>query len=93
MAVVDNAEREVVVEFGVPLSRISLRLHPLNWIGEKCTHGASVGVSGLDGGSGMPMRVGVAMLSGLKSLKVVFFQCDVWREWFHCISKRISPQG
>jgi hypothetical protein len=34
MAVVDNAEREVVVEFGVPLSRISLGLHPLNWIGD-----------------------------------------------------------
>jgi hypothetical protein len=34
MAVVDNAEREVVVEFGVPLSRVSLGLHPLiNWTG------------------------------------------------------------
>jgi hypothetical protein len=80
MAVVDNAEREVVVEFGVPLSRVSFGLHPqLDW-GLKCTHGASVGVSGLDGGSGMPMRVGVAMLSWfgkLESLKVIFFQCGV----------------
>jgi hypothetical protein len=35
MAVVDSAEREVVVEFGVPLSRISLGLHPLNWTADE----------------------------------------------------------
>jgi len=43
MAVVESAEREVVVELGVP--------------------GISVGVSGLEGGSGMPIKVGVAMFA------------------------------
>jgi hypothetical protein len=43
MAVVDRAESEVVVEFGVP--------------------GASVGVSGLEGGSGISIKVGVAIVS------------------------------
>jgi hypothetical protein len=51
MAVVERAEREVVVELGVP--------------------GASVGVSGLDGGSGMPIKVGVAMLCVVVVLKAV----------------------
>ena len=37
----------------------------------RCTHGASVGVSGLDGGSGMPIKVGVAMLCVVVVLKAV----------------------
>lgn len=34
--------------------------------------GASVGVSGLEGGSGMPMRVGVAAISGIRRMFRVY---------------------
>jgi len=47
MAVVDNAEREVVVEFGVPLSRISLGFILLIGLGMEMysrSFGGSVGV-------------------------------------------------
>jgi hypothetical protein len=57
MAVVERAEREVVVEFGVPLVLVSIDCGVIRWR----THGASVGVSGLEGGSGMSIRVGVAI--------------------------------
>jgi hypothetical protein len=56
-------EREVVVELGVPLrERLVLGLQMADEV-ERCTHGASVGVSGLEGGSGMPIKVGVFILS------------------------------
>jgi hypothetical protein len=57
MAVVERAEREVVVEFGVPLVLVSINGGTM-WK----TYGASVGVSGLEGGSGISIKVGVAML-------------------------------
>jgi len=53
MAVVERAEREVVVEFGVP--------------------GVSVGVSGLEGGSGIPINVGVAIVLFLLKVGILFF--------------------
>lgn len=57
IAVVERAEREVVVEFGVPLCG-SACVVGFGYEGRKRgTHGASVGVSG----SGISIRVGVAM--------------------------------
>jgi hypothetical protein len=50
----------VVVELGVPLSYIS---YVKSLVG--ATHGASVGVSGLEGGSGISIRVGVAIFGHL----------------------------
>ncbi len=58
MAVVESAEREVVVEVGVPLSRSVEQCSRCYLEG---THGVSVGVSGFEGGSGIPIKVGVAM--------------------------------
>ncbi len=58
MAVVESAEREVVVEFGVPLLR-SVRQNSRYHVED--THGVSVGVSGFEGGSGIPIKVGVAI--------------------------------
>lgn len=60
IAVVESAERDVVVELGVPLSYIS---YFKSLVGS--THGASVGVSGLEGGSGISIRVGVAIFAHL----------------------------
>jgi len=57
--VVERAESEVVVELGVPLGGVSLYQlrRERRW-----TYGASVGVSGLDGGSGRSISVGVFIL-------------------------------
>lgn len=63
MAMVERAEIEVVAELGVPLFGIS---KSLEWSrgspGADSTYGASVGVSGLEGGSGISIKVGVAIL-------------------------------
>jgi hypothetical protein len=68
MAVVERAEREVVVELGVPL-RVSLSVIVSSFgKGRGRAHGASVGVSGLDGGSGISIKVGVAIWDSLDSL-------------------------
>lgn len=68
-AVVESADMDVVVEFGVPLENVLALTLPEKqggclwmrcWLlkrGE--THGMSVGVSGLEGGSGMLIKVGV----------------------------------
>lgn len=58
IAVVERAEREVVVEFGVPLEEIR---SVFGWRvdGGVIIYGASVGVSVFDGGSGIPINVGV----------------------------------
>jgi hypothetical protein len=55
MAVVERAEREVMVELGVP--------------------GISVGVSGFEGGSGIPIKVGVAMMVMIDFPLDLLFQC------------------
>lgn len=59
MAMVERAEREVVAEFGVPLLGVRFLFTKGFWE----TYGASVGVSGLEGGSGKSMRVGVVMIA------------------------------
>ena len=48
------------------------------------THGISVGVSGFETGSGMPMSVGVAMLGGLVRRNTnlgVLFLCSNGEQW------------
>jgi hypothetical protein len=58
MAVVESVERDVVVELGVPLVKSDV-----TGVQEKSTHGISVGVSGLEGGGGRLIKVGVDILS------------------------------